>query len=640
MNEQAAHSQLMPNDHGKYLNNLGASLQTRFKKLGSISDLNRAITKMEEAIQSMAAEHPDRAICLTNLGIALQNRFERTTSTEDLEHAILMWEEALNSRTAPPSSRLRAAVLCSNLLIDRKNYIRAKPILQAAVHLLPAISPRSLKRGDQQFNISQFANITARAVSLSVEYTDDLYESLQLLELGRGILANLQLEVRSDISVLATMYPELAKQFQNLRDQIDNPSGTSEDSLIISDPSLSKTIVEGSRLVKKFDDLLNHIRSLKRFERFLQGPSNSELHSLAEEGPIVVFNTSDIRSDAFIITSDRLSTIDLPLLTSDSLKHHASRLISAIQAQQSLSRYNHARLEVKAILEWLWDVAVDSILDQLQFTSMTYSGVWPRVWWIGSGLLNILPIHASGYHDSTPPNSALDRVISSYASTIKSLSYARERALRNLPAIKERAIIIAMSNTPAQIALPDVTKEVNEITSLLTEASIDTQVRQNPKRKEILYELPKCSIVRFTCHGYSARDPSQSSLLLEDWETEPLTVLDLTSLNIESAKFAYLSACHTSTTRDTKLLDESINLTSAIQLSGYPAVVGSLWQVTDDHSVEVAKEVYKWSLEETEFDVRRTAEGLHKATWNLREKTYIRSRSDPLIWAPYIHVGI
>jgi hypothetical protein len=46
---------------------------------------------------------------------------------------------------------------------------------------------------------------------------------LQLLELGRGVLTNLQLEVRSDISVLAASHRNLAQQFQNLRDQIDTP---------------------------------------------------------------------------------------------------------------------------------------------------------------------------------------------------------------------------------------------------------------------------------------------------------------------------------------------------------------------------------------------------------------------------------
>ena len=59
---------------------------------------------------------------------------------------------------------------------------------------------------------------------MSLENVETPYKSLQLLELGRGILANLQLEVRSDISVLASSHPALAQKFKELRDQIDTPS--------------------------------------------------------------------------------------------------------------------------------------------------------------------------------------------------------------------------------------------------------------------------------------------------------------------------------------------------------------------------------------------------------------------------------
>jgi CHAT domain-containing protein len=111
-------------------------------------------------------------------------------------------------------------------------------------------------------------------------------------------------------------------------------------------------------------------------------------------------------------------------------------------------------------------------------------------------------------------------------------------------------------------------------------------------------------------------------------------------LNIKSPKFAFLSACHTSAMRDVRLLDESITLSSAVQLSGYPSVVGSLWEVIDEHSTHVAKVVYEYILSEGVVNAERAAEGLRKVVSDLRDRTRIRERHDPLIWAPYIHVGI
>lgn len=259
---------------------------------------------------------------------------------------------------------------------------------------------------------------------------------------------------------------------------------------------------------------------------------------------------------------------------------------------------------------------------------------------MGSGLLNIFPIHASGYHDITPPQTVLDRVISFYAPTVKSLAYARTRATVPDEVIrKEKAAIVAMPVTPERTDLLFVEREVMYLENLFSGASINMRVMRNPTRREVLSALPQFGIAHFSCHGISATDPSQSSLLLKDWKTLPLTVSDLASLNIKSAKFAYLSACHASAIRNEYLLDESISLSSAIQLSGYASVVGTLWQVSDIHSAQIAKDVYEWILKDVGFNAERAAEGLHKAVHDLRARTHFTKMHDPFIWAPYVHIG-
>jgi len=131
----------------------------------------------------------------------------------------------------------------------------------------------------------------------------------------------------------------------------------------------------------------------------LQGASESDFRSLAEEGPIVVFNISDIRSDAFLITFEEIHAVRFPLLTLNSLAEFTERFFTAINNQHSRS-YSHSLHEVNTVLKWLWDVVVSPLLDKLGFTS---NEVLPREWWVTSGLLSMLPIHASGSHDSIPP---------------------------------------------------------------------------------------------------------------------------------------------------------------------------------------------------------------------------------------------
>ena len=170
-------------------------------------------------------------------------------------------------------------------------------------------------------------------------------------------------------------------------------------------------------------------------------------------------------------------------------------------------------------------------------------------------------------------------------------------------------------------------------------------ILENPSRETVMRALDDHDIVHFACHGYfSAEDPSQSYLRLADTR---LTVSDITSIAIRSPTFAFLSLCHSASIRNFKLLDESIHLSAAMMLAGYPSVVGTLWEVSDTHMPKVVKEVYAWMLDETRgFDNGRSAEGLHRSIRALRERTRNitglskRVPSDPLIWASCIHLGL
>ena len=395
-----------------------------------------------------------------------------------------------------------------------------------------------------------------------------------------------------------------------------------------------------SALSKTFDGLLEAIRKLEGFEQFLLVPSESELKTLATFGPIVVFNVSEIRSDAFIVTVDNIRFIPLPLLTYTDLQTYTEQFLNAATRLGSIPK-------IHEVLKWLWDVAVSPVLDELGFIEpCSNNAVWPRVWWVGGGLLKILPIHAAGYHKSGSTRTTIDRVISSYTPNIKALAYARERNSRVLGVESQKIMFVGMPETPNQNALPFVETEIDELIKVLS-LHIQTTVVQKPVRESVLSALRDHQFAHFSCHGYSSPDdPSQSRLLLNDWQTSPFTVSDLTALNNQQAQFAYLSACHSASTSDFRLLSESIDLSSAMQLAGYPSVIGTLWEVRDKQSAEVAKDVYSWMLVGSKLDIKRSAESLHRAVRLLRDRTRKVSGftreilDDPLTWAPYVHIGV
>jgi tetratricopeptide (TPR) repeat protein len=636
-NEQAVSSTPDGPDRVIYLNNLGVSLMGRFEATTSRPDLDRAISTYEEAVALMPNDQPNNSIYLRNLGNAFQSRFKLTNSVDDYEGAVSSFERAVDVSAGLTSFRIAAAHDVASLLVGR-DIPRAEPLLRKGVELLALITPRYLKDSDRQYNISHFAGLTSRAASAALECGKDPYEALQILELGRGVIATLQLQIRSDTSHLKDLHPDIAKEFDDLRTILDGHQNHGDQ----VQPNIKSNNEPYRALVTRFDALLKSIRGLPGFDRFLLGLSKDQLHQLAEKGPLIIINVSDIRSDALIVESQKIRILPLPLLKHADLERYSLQHFNATTSV-SLRTQATSRLEVKAVLEWLWDVGISQILAELKYVETpAENDIWPRVWWTGCNLMNLLPIHAAGYHDSHVPQSVIDRVISSYAPTLKTLWYATERNLRvNLES--QRALIIGMAQTPEHADLRSVEVEIQHLQRLFAN-DIQTTVLQLPTRDAVLSILADQQIVHLCCHGYSsAEDPSQSKLLLTDWQTAPLTVSILTALNLRSPQLAYLSACHTSVVRDHKLLDESINISSAVQLAGFPSVVGTAWHVTDKRSPEVAEAVYSWILKDGRLDFARSAEGLHRSVRVLREKTrssLSRGLSDPLVWASYIHVGI
>jgi tetratricopeptide (TPR) repeat protein len=674
------------------LNALGSVLKLRYLWLKSSSDLNNAIDLFREAIETVQMDDPRENIYMSNLGHALQLKFRESSSLEDLDLGIAllaaavratpegaggysdsladafglryaatgnpednakyleMHEKSAYDTSESPTSRVKKAFVTAFLLKSHDTK-RAVQLLRMAVDLLPSTSPRSLNRVDQQAAVTTIHGLGNRAAALFLEANESPYEALRALELGRGIMASHLLDTRTDITLLEEHYPHIAIRFRNLREEVDSLE-LSRNTVIASVKDEQNLIARANRrhvVRDEFNELLIEIRALDGFEKFLHGPTAMELTSLASEGPIVVLNVES-RCDAFLITVNGITLLPLPKLNEEDIEKKSASLLELRQRMSRLASYSAARKEMLKILEWIWHVAIGPILDELGYKDEPKSGAWPHVWWVPTGALTLIPLHAAGIHTIGSRENCLDRVISSYAPTLKSLAYGRER-LMSYKARGQRVdelALVCMAETPMQ---PDL--EYADVEVALVESVIPDQIIrhhfQNPIKSDVLRFLSDCSMVHFACHGCSDyTDPSQSYLLLQDWQHSPLSVADIAALKLDHAQFVYISACYAADNRSETLLDESIHITGACQLAGFASVVGTLWQISDKYSADIAASVYRAMADDgITLDVVRAAEGLHHAVRELREETRkvvgFSKRSvdtDPLIWAVYIHVGV
>ncbi|KMU89188.1 hypothetical protein CIHG_07122 [Coccidioides immitis H538.4] len=255
-------------------------------------------------------------------------------------------------------------------------------------------------------------------------------------------------------------------------------------------------------------------------------------------------------------------------------------LIKEIRTQPKFSEPLH----ISKLLEWLWNVVSRPSLEALGFANAPKDD-FPRVWWIPTGPLSHLPLHAAGRHMDGSSETVLDRTMSSYASSIKALIYGHRRH-RSTQSQSDHAVLVAMQETPGLAAsqtLPYAAVEVENLKKFCPELGLKP-ISPSLCKADVLDCLRQCQIFHFAGHGLShPTEPSRSCLLLEDWESKPLRVGDLRDLNLQKNPpfLAYLSPCSTGANEVYTLVDEGIHLVSAFQPAGFRHVVGTLWEVSD-----------------------------------------------------------
>ena len=587
-------------DRPARLSNLGTQLHARSSRMGTTADLDEAIGLAKQAVHSTPDDHPDRAGRLNNLASMLGSRYDLTRMISDLQEASQLRQKAWDCKMATPFQRIEAAARGMKLLalIDQVN--DAIQLGKDVIELLPTVNTRLLNRDDQQFVVAKFVGIANDLCAFLLE-SGQTEDALQYLEKGRAVVLGRIVDSRSDISDLSRQHPEIALQYEYLLDQVNAPLAT-----LKPGPTKAHTLKQRDEALAKLDACIGSIRALPKYERFLLGPTTAKILECAAEGTLVVVNVSFHRCDAIIIEGHQIRQIALAHLKLKDINENG----------------RNARLDSPLVLRWLWDVVASPVLNALGFTKLPPNDNWSHIWWIPTGPLSKFPIHAAGYHTIGSTESVLDRVISSYSSSIKATIHNHQHRVSNTTVLgMNRALLVAMPETPQQSKLPFADKEIAMLRSICMSMGLDP-FEPGKRMQNIISHLPGCKIFHFAGHGHTdILDPLQSHLLLEDWQSDRLTVTTLLEMNLRkhSPFLAYLSACGTGQIKDEKFIDESIHLISACQLAGFRHVIGTLWEVNDEFCVDMARIMYQVMRDGGMTD-ESVSRGLHMATRELRDQ--------------------
>jgi tetratricopeptide (TPR) repeat protein len=329
-----------PADHpslGSRLETLSRLLVTLSDETGDVAVLAEALRTAREALAATARDVPVYAVQLVTLGLALWRQHGQTGRPALIAEAWQCFYDAARHPVASANLRIGAYQRAAQVAAAAgRTPQQALACIEAAVALLPLVTPADLARTDQEYRIGRMPHLAVHAATAAVA-AGRPDRAVELLEQTRGVLAAAQLDylTRHDHS-----------RPLGIRDlaacAADGPivylyaSVTWCDALILTpnpDPSAAVQVVP---LADSEDEVLKQVGRLLELVGAEYGDADPEqLYERATQAQIV------------------------------------------------------------SVLDWLRDAIVTPVLRALGHTSPPRDrAAWPRVWWCPVGIFSYLPVHA------------------------------------------------------------------------------------------------------------------------------------------------------------------------------------------------------------------------------------------------------
>jgi len=469
------------------LRHLGDALELRFRLTGTPADLDAAIAAFRGSVERAPAGLPDRALDDYDLGQALALRAEHLEHAGDIagaardrQAAVTAWRSAAQCAPAAVQVRLAAADLWARTTLAAGDLAGAVSAFALAIELMPQLSWRGLPRTDQERLLLEWNGLAGEACATAIE-AGMPGQAVELLDAGRAILWEQQLDLRRDASSLAADRPDLASRLRELCVSIHavETGSLSADMLSARRGEEPGQLGTGSSarmsLSRRLDELIEEIRGLDGYSSFWRIPPFADLAAAAGSGPVVLVNVSALRCDALIVRPGQVTVVPLPGLTLDRANAALQRqlkIVGAMRRYAQLTSHQRIRLSqaLREILDYLWHAVAAPVLARLGIAASEHG--WPRLWWCPTGPLSLLPLHAAQTYDPVRGSDigVIDHVISSYTPTLRALRSAADRC----PVRRRDAsmLVVAVGETGDGAALASIHHEVAQTLQAAGEAGI------------------------------------------------------------------------------------------------------------------------------------------------------------------------
>jgi hypothetical protein len=247
-----------------------------------------------------------------------------------------------------------------------------------AIELLPELAWLGLSITDRHHQLSQAGQVVRDAASAAI-VQHDYQKAVKWLDQGRSVIWGQLLDLRTPVDELRNSHPDLADEFVSLSTLLET-AGTRSNAVAdgIKPQSLESIAQRSHSHALRRNGVLQQIRELSGFERFLSSKPISELSQAAKMGPVAILNISTYGCDALILMPGLADeVIHVPL--SDFTIHEAQALakfLASIVGTPGRNDRLHGSIEgdmapddiFSHILSEIWFKIVRPVLNALAIT--------------------------------------------------------------------------------------------------------------------------------------------------------------------------------------------------------------------------------------------------------------------------------
>ena len=615
---------------------LGNLLYRAFACTDEIGYLNEAISIMRVGINVAGPLH-SRVAILGRLTSFLSTRLKLLCHEEDLHELMQLFPTMPDYSFANLHNELPISFHWASIARSFEHpsaptaYGHALSSMQASLTFAPTLDKQHSRLVATR---SSLHTIPLDYTSYHI-HTGHLEQAIEILERGRGLLWSQMRGLRTSIDQIRSVDSNLADKFSAVSRELEtltlavtpNNSVDGNNDLEGMDP-YGHTVIRKQKLLDDRDKLITQIQALSGFDTFMKPPSFDTLRSAASQGPVIIINHCEWRSDIIILLHDSPPSL---VPTSDDFYIRANKLQGQLLRERKndldSDAYEHA---LRAVLKELYELVGRPVIKRLNELNIQEQS---RVWWCPTSIFCALPLHAMGPipSDVGPPRYFLDLYIPSYT---PSLSALLESHKPNSQTFENPSMLLVLQPDASMVRALDEMKAVQGACPRVT-----TLIGAPATPSAVLERLRDHRFVHIVCHGsLEPGKPFDSSFQLH--RGKRLSLIDIVQSQIPNAEFAFLAACHTAELTDESPADEALHLAAAMQYCGFRSVVGTMWAMADEDGRDLAENFYKSVFSGRKQGIyyhERTAEALRDAVVGLRRK---KGRGMSLErWVNYVHYG-